>query len=92
MTAIEGYRPTWASFKRVAIGANIYMVFVYLMNLLLDSNFMFLMRKPDTASLMDVLGPWPWYLLSLEAVAFLVFLLLYLPFIIKDARENRTAG
>ena len=89
MTAVEGYRPTWASFKRVAIGGNIYMAFVYVMNLLLDSNFMFLMRKPDTASLMDMLGPWPWYLISLEVVAFLVFLLLYLPFIIKDAREKR---
>jgi hypothetical integral membrane protein (TIGR02206 family) len=92
MTAVEGYRPTWASFKRVAIGGNIYMAFVFVMNKILDSNFMFLMRKPDTASLMDVLGPWPWYLISLEVVAFLVFLLLYLPFIVRDARAKRKTG
>lgn len=92
MTAVEGYRPTWNSFKRVAIGGNIYMAFVFVMNMLLDSNFMFLMHKPETASLMDVLGPWPWYLLSLEGIAFIMFLILYLPFIIKDARSKRLAA
>jgi uncharacterized membrane protein YwaF len=45
-------------------------------------NYMFLARKPDTPSLLDYLGTYPWYLLSLDGVAVVFFLLLYLPFIV----------
>ena len=89
MSAIEGYRPTWKSFLRVAVGVNIYMVIVYFINLALGSNYMYLMHKPETASLMDVLGPWPWYILSLEALGFAIFFLLYLPYFIKDLQAKK---
>jgi hypothetical integral membrane protein (TIGR02206 family) len=89
MTAVEGYRPTWASFKRVFIFTNLYAVVVYGINLLLGSNYLYVMHKPPTASLLDVLGPWPWYLVALEGIAFMLFFLLYLPFAIKDWRETK---
>ena len=89
MSAIEGFRPTWKSFKHVAIGVNLYMLFVYFINLLLDSNYMYLIHKPETASLLDVLGPWPWYILSLEVLGFAIFFLLYLPYFIKDLRAKK---
>lgn len=89
MSAIEGYRPTGKSFLRVIIGINLYMVFVYIVNLLIGSNYMYLMHKPETASLLDVLGPWPWYILSLEVLGFAIFFLLYLPYFIKDLRAKK---
>ncbi len=89
MTAIEGFRPTWNSFKRVAISLNLYMVVIYFVNLALGSNYLFIMHKPDTASLLDVLGPWPLYIISMELLGFTIFLILYLPFIIKDARAKK---
>jgi len=49
-----------------------------------ESNYMFIAHKPDTPSLLDVLGPWPWYILSAEAVGLAVGLLLYLPFALRD--------
>ena len=88
MTAIEGFRPTWKSFLRVVIGVNIYMFVIHFVNLAIGSNYLFTVAKPDTASLLDVLGPWPLYLLSMEAVGFVIFFILYLPFIIKDARQK----
>jgi uncharacterized membrane protein YwaF len=36
---------------------------------------------------MDVLGPWPLYLFSLEIVAFLICFILYLPLPIGDRRK-----
>jgi hypothetical integral membrane protein (TIGR02206 family) len=84
MTFVEGFRPYWSSLKRVFIWGNIYMLFVGVINTLLGSNYLYIAHKPATASLIDVLGPWPWYILSLEAVGLALCLLLYLPFLVKD--------
>lgn len=53
---------------------------VFMMNLLLDANYMFLRNKPLGTSLLDYLGPYPDYLLALEGVSLLFFIILYLPF------------
>lgn len=89
MTAIEGQRPTWRSLLRVAIGMNIYLAVVFGINSLIGSNYLFIMRPPDTPSLIDMLGPWPWYILALEAIGLMTCLLLYLPFALKDWRAGR---
>lgn len=44
------------------------------------ADFMFLRSPPAHWSLLSVLGPWPWYLLSAAALAWVLFLLLELPF------------
>lgn len=86
LAAIEGFRPTWSSIWKTLVILNVYLVFVMAVNVLLDSNYLFTMRKPDTASLFDVLGPWPWYLVSAEVLAAILFVLLYLPFALSDRR------
>lgn len=91
MTAVEGYRPTWASVKRVVVRANLYALFVGVVNALIGSNYLFIARKPETASLLDVLPPWPWYLPILEALALLMIGALYVPFALTDARVRRRA-
>ncbi len=88
MTVVEGYRPTWESLKRVAVGTNLYMLVVGVINWALGSNYLFIAHKPDTPSLMDLLGPWPWYILSIEGVALVVCVALYLPFAIRDRRTR----
>lgn len=88
MTVVEGYRPYWSSFKRVFLWTNIYMVAVTGINLLIGSNYLYTIHKPPSASLMDVLGPWPWYLLSVELVALVLCLLMYLPFMLRDRKTK----
>jgi hypothetical integral membrane protein (TIGR02206 family) len=44
------------------------------------ANYMYLAAPPDRATLLSLLGPWPWYLLSASAVAYGLLLLLDLPF------------
>jgi hypothetical integral membrane protein (TIGR02206 family) len=88
MTFVEGFRPYWKSLMRLFVGGNIYLASIGLINWLIGSNYLFIAHKPDTASLMDVLGPWPIYILWLEAIAIGLSLLLYLPFAIRDRRRE----
>ncbi|MDK8180483.1 TIGR02206 family membrane protein [Paenibacillus sp. UMB4589-SE434] len=81
MVWVEQYRPTFKSVGLAMAFLNVLLVVVGSINYAVGGNYMFLMKKPDTASMLDLLGPYPWYLLSLEAVAFVLFILLYLPFI-----------
>jgi uncharacterized membrane protein YwaF len=49
---------------------------------------MYLSAKPQNASLLDLLGPWPWYVVASEGVALGGFLLLYLPFWLWNNRSS----
>lgn len=91
MTIVEGYRPTLASFKRIFIVTNLYMIAVFFVNLAIGSNYLFVAHKPEFPTLLDALAPWPWYILELEAIGFVVFFIIYLPFLIKDSRSSRQA-
>lgn len=84
MSIVEGYRPTRKSLGRVFIGSNIYMLFVGMVNAVIGSNYLYIAHKPETASLMDMLGPWPWYILALEGLGLISLLILYLPFGLRD--------
>ncbi|WP_186438184.1 TIGR02206 family membrane protein [Cohnella terricola] len=77
LTVIEDYRPTTASIFRALGWLHALAVPAAITNAVAGTNFMFLARKPDTASLLDLLAPWPWYLLELELVALILCFFLY---------------
>lgn len=88
MTVVEGHRPTRRSLIRVVVGMNIYILFVAVANILLGSNYLFVLGKPETASIVDFLGPWPWYILAMEIIGFINCLVLYAPFEWLDRRQR----
>jgi hypothetical integral membrane protein (TIGR02206 family) len=88
MTVVEGQRPTWKSMIRVAIWMNVYALVVFFINNAIGSNYLMINRKPDLPSLLDLLPPWPVYILYMELIGVISMLLLYLPFVFKDWREN----
>lgn len=88
MTVVEGYRPTWKSMLRVALWMNIYMVIIFFINSAIGSNYLMINAKPDTASILDLLPPWPIYIIYMELIGIVTCLLLYIPFIIKDWRTR----
>ncbi|MBB6671433.1 YwaF family protein [Cohnella nanjingensis] len=92
MTAAEGYRPTRGSIWRAWIGLHALAIPAAIADRLWGTNFMFLARKPPGASLLDLLGPWPWYLLQLEVVAVALMLLLYGAVLLADRLHGRHAG
>jgi hypothetical integral membrane protein (TIGR02206 family) len=80
---VEDWRPRqpfWKSPLEVYGWSVVYLVFAMMVNGLLKTNFGFASRPPDNPSLIDHLGPWPWYLLAMQAIAVMLFLLLALPF------------
>jgi hypothetical integral membrane protein (TIGR02206 family) len=88
MTVVAGLRPTWKSILRVAIWMNIYVVIVYFINQAIGSNYLMIMEKPPTLSLLDLLPDWPIYILYMEAIGLVTCFVLYLPFAIKDWRNR----
>ncbi len=92
LTVVEGMRPTWKSVRRVIAGTFIYMAVVTVINAAIGTNYMWTMGKPPVVSLLDVLGPWPWYLVPVIALGVVNVLLLYLPFWWADRRRERAAA
>lgn len=91
LTRVEGMRPTVGSMRRVIFGTMAYMMFVTVVNVALGSNYMWTLGKPAVVSLLDVLGPWPWYLVPVVLLGILNVLLLYAPFWWIDHRRARAA-
>lgn len=87
-TWIKGYRPTFRGIMSTMIVLNILLPFIFFVNRIFDANYMFLRMKPENGSLLDVLGPYPWYILSLEAAAFFIFVLLWLAFRKRKSTTN----
>ena len=80
---VLGWRPQSPRWRTplIALGCGIiYQIFSLIINAILDTNFGFTMHKPSNPSLLDQLGPWPWYLMAMWPMAFLLFFLLCLPF------------
>jgi len=83
LPVIEGWRPKqpfWRSPLEVYGWSVLYLGFAMLVNGALGTNFGFASRPPDNPSLIDHLGPWPWYLVAMLGIALALFLLLALPF------------
>ena len=66
------------------VAGNLYMVLAGAVNWLAGTNFGYLSHKPAVPTLLDHLGPWPYYLIWYEVIALVVLPLLYLPFYFYD--------
>jgi hypothetical integral membrane protein (TIGR02206 family) len=71
--AATDFRPQRNSVVRMMMALNIYAAATGTVDRVMGWNYGYLCQKPAVHSLFDYLGPWPWYLLSLEGVALVTF-------------------
>ncbi len=90
LTFVERYAPTARSLGRSILATLAYGVVVLGVNTALGSNYLFVSHKPDTASALDLMPPWPHYLWILAGLVVVVYSLLYLPWAIRNAHARKS--
>lgn len=91
LTLARGMRPYPASLPRVIAWSLLYLVSALAVNRLFGTNFGYLSAKPTTASLLDLMGPWPIYVVALAGLGIFYVLVLYAPFFVADRFRRRSA-
>ena len=88
---VKHWHPSRYGWIRAWLWLNVYVFVAILVNTALGTNFAFLARPPAEDSLLDLMGPHPWYLLTLQPLALLFFYVLQSPFLrrMKPARNFR---
>lgn len=88
-----GMRPRPSSVPRVALWSLGYLISALATNRLFHTNFGYLSAKPATPSLLDLMAPWPYYLVELVALGAIYICVLYAPFFAADMlRTRRNSG
>jgi hypothetical integral membrane protein (TIGR02206 family) len=73
-------RPRRRAVPRIWLMTAAYAAAVGVFDAVTGANYMFLRARPSTASLLSVLGPWPWYIVSAAALALFLLVVLDAPF------------
>ena len=75
----RGMRPDWRDFRLAIIVTLVWATFTFTFNRLAGTNYGFLNHKPSTSSLLDVMGPWPWYVFVATTLILIVWALMTWP-------------
>ena len=86
-------RPTWRSYRLAVLVTLTWAIVTFIFNRVADTNYGFLNAKPSTASLLDLMGPWPVYLFSGMTIVFVIWALMTWPWerdgsLDKDAADQ----
>jgi hypothetical integral membrane protein (TIGR02206 family) len=83
---IDNQRPYLKDIPKVFMYATILLLFTYLMNYLLGTNYWFLAEKPIGDNITALMRPEPFHIIDLYVVALLVCYSMYLPYYLKDRK------
>ncbi|MEP3837928.1 MAG: TIGR02206 family membrane protein [Algibacter sp.] len=86
-TFVFNMRPKFKSIFKSVGGLLVYVLIMVIINKLLDANYFYLNKKPQSASLLDYFGEWPWYIIVVQLIVIPLFLLIYLPFYLEEKRK-----
>ncbi|MEE9167666.1 MAG: TIGR02206 family membrane protein [Candidatus Neomarinimicrobiota bacterium] len=86
-TVVYQMRPTFRSLRRAFLALIGFLIVTVPVNIVLGSNYFWICGKPPVASLLDYMGPWPWYLMTAALFALGHFYLVYVPFHVIDRKS-----
>jgi hypothetical integral membrane protein (TIGR02206 family) len=72
--------PRIHSWWKSLLWVDVYAVVIGSFNAVFKTNYFYLCQKPQSGSLLEYLGPWPWYIAGGEILAVMLFFLLWIPF------------
>ncbi|MGO1974258.1 MAG: YwaF family protein [Propionibacteriaceae bacterium] len=88
-----GLHPTWRDLRRTVVITVAWAVGAYLINSALGTNYGYVNAKPSGGSMLDLLGPWPGYLVVAVLLLVLVWTLITWPWNrLGRRREVDSAG
>jgi len=76
-----GIAPDWHGYRVTILVSLGWMASMIAFNAMTGSNYGFLNAKPDAASALDLLGPWPWYVLAEVAIVLTAWALMTWPWV-----------
>lgn len=71
-----GLVPSWRDYADSIAVTLVWAATTYAFNVVADTNYGYLVRKPATGSILDLLGPWPWYVAAEIVIVAAVWALL----------------
>jgi hypothetical integral membrane protein (TIGR02206 family) len=87
-----GLRPDWRSYRITVAVTVVWAVLTFGFNSIAGTNYGFLNAKPATPSLLDVLGPWPSYLVPVAVLVLGAWALMTWPWVHSGRRRGTEAG
>jgi hypothetical integral membrane protein (TIGR02206 family) len=84
-----GLAPDWRGYRIAIATTAVWAVSVFVFNLVAGANYGYLNAKPGSASILDLLGPWPWYLVAEIAIIAAVWALMTWPWVVLTANHER---
>ena len=83
------YPRPWAAERAFGLSVGL-LVLDAVANLLTNGNYLFLRSVPPGSNVLDLLGPWPWYIVGAALLAGVIFAVLELPFRIVGRERARS--
>ncbi len=74
-----GLAPGWREYRLTLALTLVWVVVAAAFNVVADTNYGYLMRKPSSGSALDLLGPWPWYVVAEIAIVAVAWALMTWP-------------
>lgn len=85
---VRSYRPGWRDYRIATTLAVIYMALIFVFDLTFGLNYGYAgSRTLGARSIVDWLGPWPWRVVAMVALGYLVMALLTLPWVLTSKRH-----